>query len=523
MIAENQSLENFQEVIKGKKIVLFGAGFLAMKFINNCLENSRQVAYICDNNTAKHGKKLLGIDIVSPNALEMENKSNTIIVLCTAKYNPLIAEQICKSGYGEIIMFAAYTVMSSLHSNAKNDQAFNETATYFATHKKDFLEIQNYFSDDYSKNIWHKIREKHIYGIARFSDITTVGITYLPEILFADALSDNEIVISAGVFDGCDTKNFCDFFGKRLAKLYAFELSEENYKKSKENLYEYYAKNKPINLINCGLSDKEQKVEIISGGGDSGILTVKNSYKTHKEYYSKHIKSIALVRPLDSIIPSDEKVTYIKMDIEGSEIKALLGAKRIIQEHKPRLAICVYHNPEDYFEIPRLLKQFVPEYKFYLRHHNPNRRYDTVLYAAVVKNPIISDYNHIFQASNSFGGALISGWSQIETWGCWSEGNTAQLAFLLFEKKEVLINLKCHGFLRPTYITIDINEVKIGEYTVEDVSDIVIPIKMDYLKEKDEAFPVVIQFNIKNPAMPGGDDTRMLGIGLHSFYLSPVE
>jgi len=70
------------------------------------------------------------------------------------------------------------------------------------------------------------------------------------------------------------------------------------------------------------------------------------------------------------------------MDIEGSETKALLGAKRIIQEHKPRLAICVYHNPKDYFEIPFLLKQFVPEYKFYLRHYYKDHG-ETVLYATL--------------------------------------------------------------------------------------------------------------------------------------------
>jgi hypothetical protein len=69
------------------------------------------------------------------------------------------------------------------------------------------------------------------------------------------------------------------------------------------------------------------------------------------------------------------------MDIEGAELNALKGAERIIKEQKPKLAICIYHKPEDVWEIPNLLLDFVPDYKFYIRHCTYSSFLDTVLYA----------------------------------------------------------------------------------------------------------------------------------------------
>lgn len=70
------------------------------------------------------------------------------------------------------------------------------------------------------------------------------------------------------------------------------------------------------------------------------------------------------------------------MDIEGSELAALRGAEKTIKKSKPKLAICVYHKPEDLITIPQFISSLVPEYKFFLRHHQ-YISWDTVLYAII--------------------------------------------------------------------------------------------------------------------------------------------
>ena len=77
-----------------------------------------------------------------------------------------------------------------------------------------------------------------------------------------------------------------------------------------------------------------------------------------------------------------EKVKLIKMDIEGAEYEALLGAEKTIKTNKPGLAISIYHNAMDYYRIAELILHFVPDYNLSIRHHK-TRHVDTVLYAWV--------------------------------------------------------------------------------------------------------------------------------------------
>lgn len=87
------------------------------------------------------------------------------------------------------------------------------------------------------------------------------------------------------------------------------------------------------------------------------------------------------VTSLDDTITG--KVSFIKMDIKGSEIPALRGGERVIRENKPKLAVCVYHLEEDLWEIPLLIKQLAPEYKIYMRQHFEELDWETVCYAAL--------------------------------------------------------------------------------------------------------------------------------------------
>ena len=68
------------------------------------------------------------------------------------------------------------------------------------------------------------------------------------------------------------------------------------------------------------------------------------------------------------------------MDIEGSELAALEGAKKTIEKFNPVLAVCVYHKKEDLITLPQFIKNLNCNYNFYLRHHS-HLDVELVLYA----------------------------------------------------------------------------------------------------------------------------------------------
>ncbi len=90
------------------------------------------------------------------------------------------------------------------------------------------------------------------------------------------------------------------------------------------------------------------------------------------------------VQTIDALVESGqiERVDFVKMDIEGYELKALRGAEATIRRFRPKLAISIYHKLVDLFEIPQFIHGLDLGYKLYVEHYTIHAE-ETILYASV--------------------------------------------------------------------------------------------------------------------------------------------
>jgi FkbM family methyltransferase len=173
---------------------------------------------------------------------------------------------------------------------------------------------------------------------------------------------EGEIFVDAGCYDGKTTVAFTKWCPS-YAQIFAFELNPQFARQCLHQFSQYDIEN--VEFINKG-TWKENAVLSFSDGGQGSALTLGG-------------KNTAHVTAIDQVL-CGRKVTYIKMDVEGSELESLQGAESTIRAYKPKLAVCIYHKPNDIFTIPEYLLSLVPEYRFYLRHYSFDQR-ETVLYA----------------------------------------------------------------------------------------------------------------------------------------------
>lgn len=175
-------------------------------------------------------------------------------------------------------------------------------------------------------------------------------------------LAENEVFVDCGAFDGDTVKAFAAHLGElSYRKIFAFEADPANIEKMKKNTEGM----ENVVIVPQGVYDRSTTLCFESGGR-----------------MSSHISENGIKVPVTSIDDTvgDEKVTFIKMDIEGSELMALKGAEKTIRRCRPRLAVCVYHRIEDIIAIPRYLKSLYPDYKLYFRNYH-SQSIEAVIYA----------------------------------------------------------------------------------------------------------------------------------------------
>lgn len=172
--------------------------------------------------------------------------------------------------------------------------------------------------------------------------------------------------VDAGSMDCATVLRFIKWCQNQYTHIFVFEPDPQNVQKCLEEVQKNEIRN--IEVFAAGLGKTKMEVKFSATNNGSSCV-------------SDNGNMIIKVVALDDIV-KDTKVSFIKMDIEGSELNALKGAKKTIQRDRPLLAISIYHKAGDILFIMDYLKQLVPDYQFAIRHYSLTSN-ETVLYAFI--------------------------------------------------------------------------------------------------------------------------------------------
>jgi FkbM family methyltransferase len=183
-----------------------------------------------------------------------------------------------------------------------------------------------------------------------------------------------DVVIDAGGCWGDTALYFADVTGES-GKVYTFEFIPSNLEVMKRNLSLNPLLAPIVTIVKRPVwSESGKNLFYIDNGPGS---------KVSFDQTDDSADQIATVA-IDDWVEANaiNKVDFIKMDIEGAELNALIGAEKTIRRHRPKLAIALYHRLEDFKEIPAYLKSLGLGYNYFLGHYTIHAE-ETVLFATI--------------------------------------------------------------------------------------------------------------------------------------------
>lgn len=370
--SRDSRLEIIQKMKQSKKdLYIYGAGRAAQLRIKWLREYDVQIAGCCvDSQYYRKGVLLEGLEVYNLNQIkDQQTDFELFIGFENHKRAKEVIEEFRKIGRN------VYYIEDPFKFRYMDYDFFLKNCEKFQL-AYDLLE------DDLSRNIFVSHLNSKICAcsddIAQYRSTSPYGYDFN-----LMNLTENEIFVDCGAFDGDTIEEFIQFTGSQYNRIYAFEPDEKNAVKLRSKI-----DSDKIIVIEKG-TGKEKGVagfyadaSLFSNFVDSSIWgdkTRRDLYEDAEGYIEVPITSLDLEL-------AEVPVSVIKMDIEGSELDALIGAQNIIRTYRPKLAICVYHKQEDLFSIINYIHTFDSEnnyYKYYLRHHSDDIT-ETVLYALPV-------------------------------------------------------------------------------------------------------------------------------------------
>lgn len=270
-----------------KNWYVFGAGSYAhesYEFLKS--HGCRFGGYVVDDIFLKKNRTLDGMDVLPLSALLKADLSDSAVLYAVA--SPKRFKSFCNDCKWERL----YVFWDNMW---QCDQSI------FLEYSKDYQKSKSLFADVRSQEIIEDYLEAKLTGNAWKDAMNCVDGTYFNDLTHN---IPGGIYVDYGAYDGDSVEAYLIFCKSKQAKVLAIEPDPDNYKLLRTR----YKNSSNIECVCCGVWDEEGELFFSSGQDIASHVDSENGM------------SKIFVRSIDSLV-GDDRVSFIKMDVEGAEKK----------------------------------------------------------------------------------------------------------------------------------------------------------------------------------------------------------
>lgn len=339
-----------------KQLAVVGTADEGLRLVELCRKRHIGIAALCDDNPQKQGLTVGQAVVRSIDGLKEIDRAIPVII---ASHRVLkVQDRLAGMGFTHIAPFA---VLQALDPKAFPPHMFYDGWLEDLFGNRDrYAALAEVLADDMSRRVLDAVLGFRLTLDATILSPIVEWDLYGP----ADLLryGDQEVYVDGGSYDGDSIRLFIDRVKGQFSRVLAFEPDKNTFKRLAAN----FSHERRVEPINAGLHRRKAILHFDNAGTRGSILIEDGGIEVP-------------VVGLDEVLGGD-RVTYIKMNIEGAEMEALKGGEQAIKRWAPKLAISAYHRPSDLWQIPNLVRELRSDYKLYLRQHDGGV-IETVLYA----------------------------------------------------------------------------------------------------------------------------------------------
>lgn len=351
-------------VKKSKKIVLYGMGDGAEKIKDVLDKYEIPIAAVMASDDFVRGQSFLGFQVKKLSDIEEEFGDDFLILVCFGSQIPDVMEHVREIAESHELYAPCVPVIG--------EGVFDLNYAHENTSR--LKKVYDLLADEQSKKVFENVIS---YKLTGKLDYLRECETPSEEKFDLLNIGTEEIYVDLGAYDGDTLIEFLNETSMQFKKLYAMEPDKKNYRKLKRSLY--MIGSALFEPYNCGAWDEDTTLTLdLRSGRGSKIIPADQVPEKKSFFNSSRYVEIKMMKT-DTMLQGVH-ATYIKIDTEGCERKALIGAKNTISAWKPRLNIALYHRNEDMFDLPILVNELNRKYKLYMRHHPYFPDWDTNLY-----------------------------------------------------------------------------------------------------------------------------------------------